>query len=379
MINFKYLSPILVFIALVSIGTGLSGADPAPAAAPATAPAAAPAAEAAEEGGDDLGALGKELAELWGEKVCVAEQASKYEEAVISIACNAEYSTAERDKVLDYLFKKGFIFRGESYDIRGTTGHYWYKFDRKDGSRFRPVFIRLHITSQGPLWGAVRPPAQVAIYIDYLATADELTAWQTLGVPMTFGLKAGDNAKELAQQIEQYKQEAWLSLDLKPAAFAEPDQSASIRDIVEQDLITPHIKNSLEQTGDVWGFVIRDLNSITTTVATTRALFTAMKAEGKNYLLLPAKYNRALVTTANVMDMNNRRITYDMAGMCNKEPGRIWSFIKSKAGAGGVIVRFPASYKRCAHRLSRSLKRDGLVEFKPLSHFFGYKATAKND
>lgn len=337
-------------------------------------PAAAEA--AAGEEGDDLGALGKELSDLWGEKACVAEQASKYEEPVISIACDAEYTSAERDKFLDFLFKKGFAFRGESYDIRGTTGHYWYKFDKKDGSRTRPVFVRLHITSQGPLWGAVKPPAQIAVYIDYLANADELTAWQTLGVPVTFGLKASEGAKELTQQIEEYKQEAWLSLDLKSGTFSEPDQSASVRDIVEQDLIGPHIKSSLEQTGDVWGFVVRDLNNVTTTVASARAVFTAMKAEGKSFVLLPAKYNRALTTTANVMNMNHRRVTYDMAAMCNKEPGKIWAYLKSKAGSGGIIARFPASYKRCAHRLSRTLRRDGKVEFKTLSSFFGYKAPA---
>ncbi len=367
MTNIKKLLAILAATAMVAVlGVTLSAQDK---------PAEAEAAQAPEEG-DDLGALGKELSDLWGEKACVAEQASKYEEPVISIACDAEYTSAERDKFLDFLFKKGFAFRGESYDIKGTTGHYWYKFDKKDGSRSRPVFVRLHITSQGPLWGAARQPAQIAVYVDYLATADELTAWQTLGIPLTFGLKAAEGAKELAQQIEEYKQESWLALDLKSGTFSEPDQSASVRDIVEQDLIGPHIKASLEQTGDVWGFVVRDLNNVTTTVASARAVFTAMKAEGKSFVLLPARYNKALTTTANVMNMNHRRVTYDMAAMCNKEPGKIWAYLKSKAGSGGIIARFPASYKKCAHRLSRTLKRDGRAEFKTLSSFFGYKATA---
>lgn len=356
---------LLILAALLSV-TLLSAQDK---------PAAAEAPAAAEEGSDDLGALGKELGDLWGEKVCVAEQTSKYEEPVLSIACDGEYTSAERDKFLDYLFKKGFAFRGESYDIKGTTGHYWYKFDRKDGSRTRPVFVRLHITSQGALWGAVKPPAQIAVYVDYLSSPEELTAWQTLGIPVSFGLKAAEGAKELAQQIEEYKQESWLSLDLKAGTFSEPDQSTSVRDIIEQDLIGPHIKASLEQTGDVWGFVIRDLNNITTTVASARAVFTAMKAEGKTFVLLPARYNRALTTTSNVMNMNTRRVTYDMAAMCNKEPGKIWAYLKSKAGSGGVIARFPASYKKCAHRLSRTLRRDGRVEFKKLSSFFGFKAT----
>lgn len=368
MMNLKKIS-LLFTLALVTalLGVSFISAQDKAAAADASAPA---------EEGDDLGALGKELSDLWGEKACVAETTSKFEEPVISIACDAEYTSAERDKFLDFLFKKGFAFRGESYDIKGTTGHYWYKFDKKDGSRARPVFVRLHVTSQGPLWGAVKPPAQIAIYVDYLANADELTAWQTLGVPVAFGLKAAEGAKELAQQIEEYKQESWLSLDLKSGTFSEPDQSASVRDIVEQDLIGPHIKSSLEQTGDVWGFIIRDLNNVTTNVASIRAVFAAIKAEGKSYVLLPARYNKALTTTANVMAMNTRRVTYDMAAMCNKEPGKIWAYLKSKAGSGGVIARFPASYKKCAHRLSRTLKRDGRVEFKTLSSFFGYKANA---
>src|SRR5690606_29403080 len=135
-------------------------------------------------------------------------------------------------------------------------------------------------------------------------------------------------------------------LDLKSGEFSEPDQSASVRDIVEQDLISPYIKNALELTGDVWGFVIRDLNNITTTVASARAIFAAMKAESKTYVLLPARYNRALTTTANLMDMNHRRVNYDMAAMCNKEPAKIWTYLKGKAGSGGIIARFPASYKR---------------------------------
>lgn len=377
-----------LFGILLSVGfitllvPALSGAENKPAAVPIASPAAAPAAAPAEaagpaendEGGEDLGALGGEITALWGEeKVCVAEQTSKFEEPVLSIACNAEYTSTERDKVLDLLFKKGYIFRGESYDIRGTTGHYWYKFERKSGPRARTLFVRLHVTSQGPQWGAVKPPARIAIYVDNLATNDELTAWQTLGIPVTFGLKPSEGAKELAQQVEEYKQEAWLALDLKAGSFSEPDQSASVRDIIEQDLIAPYVKNALEQTGDVWGFVIRDLNNITTTVATARAVFAAIKAEGKSYVLLPAKYNRALTTTANVMDINSRRVTYDMAGMCSSSPAKIWTFLRSKASSGAIIARFPASSKRCAHTLSRTLRRDGKLDFKTLSTFFGYR------
>lgn len=362
----------ILFLLLMGGIFALNGAD---------APAAAAAEEKKEESGEaeDLGALGNEMAGLWGEKLCVAEQASKFEEPVISIACNAEYTTGERDKVLDFLFKKGFLFRGESYDIRGTTGHYWYRFERRDGNRVRSVFVRLHITSQGPLWGSVKPPARIAVYIDNLATADELTAWQTLGIPMSFGLKPSESAKELAQRIDEYKQEAWLSLDLRQGAFTEPDQSASVRDIIEQDLIPTHLKNSLEQTGDVWGIVIRDLNNITTTVATARAVFSAVKAEGKSYVLLPAKYNKALTTTANVMDINSRRVTYDMAGMCAKSPSRIWTYLRGKAGTGQIIVRFPANAKKCAHTLSRTLRRDGKTDFRPLSSFFGYVEGATSE
>lgn len=367
MMQYKKTLSIIAFTLLASLAiAGLSAADDKAAAAPA---------EANEEGGEDLGALGGEITALWGEeKVCVAEQTSKFEEPVISIACNAEYTSSERDKVLDLLFKKGYKFRGESYDIKGTTGHYWYKFERRDGSRVRTIFMRLHVTSQGPLWGAVKPPARIAIYIDNLATNDELTAWQTLGVPLTFGIKPAEGAKELAQQVEEYKQEAWATLDLRAGSFTEPDQSASIRNLIEQDLIAPYIKNALEQTGDVWGFVIRDLNNITTTVASARAVFAAIKGEGKSYVLLPAKYNRALTTTANVMDINSRRVTFDMAGMCTSSPSKIWAFLRSKAGKGDVIARFPANYKRCANSLSRTLRRDGKLEFKTLSSFFGYRA-----
>ncbi len=334
---------------------------------------------AATEEAVDLKSLGDEMAALWGEKVCVAEPGSKYEEQVISIACNAEYTSAERDRMLDYLFKKGFLFRGESYDIAGTTGHYWYRFEHREGNRLRSVFVRLHITSQGALWGSVKPPARVAVYVDNLATADELTAWQTLGIPLSFGLKPSENAKDLAQQIDEYKQEAWLALDLRQGAFTEPDQSASVRDIIEQDLIPNHLKNSLEQTGDVWGVVIRDLNNITTTVATARAVFSAIKAEGKSYVLLPAKYNKALSTTANVMDMNARRVTLDLGAMCAKSPAKIWSYVRTKAAHGQVIVRVPANAKRCAHTLSRTLRRDGKTEFRPLSTFFGYAEGAMSE
>ncbi|MFO1526088.1 MAG: hypothetical protein U1F16_08950 [Turneriella sp.] len=362
----KYLSVLAVVSCIGLVTAGLGGQDEK-----------ASAQGEADEGSDDIGALGGEMAALWGEKACVAEQTTKYEEPVISIACDAEYTSGERDKMLDLLFKKGYKFRGESYDIKGTTGHYWYKFEKRDGSRARIIFVRLHITSQGPLWGAVKPPARIAVYVDNLANNEELTAWQTLGVPLTFGLKPADGAKELAQQVEEYKQEAWLALDLRQGSFSEPDQSASVRDIIEQDLIAPYIKSALEQTGDVWGFVIRDLNNITTTVASARAVFAAIKAEGKSYVLLPAKYNRALTTTANLMDINHRRVTYDMAAMCNKSPRTIWTFLRGKSASGAIIARFPASYKRCANALSRTLRRDGRLEFKTLSNFYGYKAPAE--
>ncbi|HRP69414.1 MAG TPA: hypothetical protein PLY93_07780 [Turneriella sp.] len=321
---------------------------------------------------EELKAMAKEMSDLWGERVCASDVTHRYEETVVSIACNAEYQSAERDRMLDYLFKKGYFFRGESYNVKGTTGHYWYKLGKKEGSRTRNLFIRLHITSQGALWGSVKPPTQIALYVDYLSSSDELTAWQTLGVPVTFGLKVSEGAKELLQQLEEYKQEAWVSLDLRQGTFSEPDQTASIRDIIEQDLIAPHIKNAIESTGEVMGFVMRDLNNITTTVASARAIFNAMKAEGKTMVLLPARHNAALSTTANVMGMNNRAVTYDMTMMCKKDPGKIWSFLKSKTNAGGIIVRFQAKDKRCAYRLSRTMRRDGKLEYKKLSSIFGY-------
>jgi len=162
-----------------------------------------------------------------------------------------------------------------------------------------------------------------------------------------------------------------LSLELSQAAFTEPDQAASVRDILEQDLLAPHIKNSLEQTGDVAGISIRELNNITTTVASARAVFATIKGEGKSNVLLPARYNKALTTTANVMSMNTQRVTYDLSGMCAKNSRGIWSFLRSKARSGGVIARIPASYKRCANNMSRTLRRDGKIDFKPLSAIFG--------
>ncbi|MBL8034950.1 MAG: hypothetical protein JNJ69_14685, partial [Leptospiraceae bacterium] len=120
----KYLSVLAVVSCIGLVTAGLGGQDEK-----------ASAQGEADEGSDDIGALGGEMAALWGEKACVAEQTTKYEEPVISIACDAEYTSGERDKMLDLLFKKGYKFRGESYDIKGTTGHYWYKFEKRDGSR----------------------------------------------------------------------------------------------------------------------------------------------------------------------------------------------------------------------------------------------------
>lgn len=316
----------------------------------------------------DPKALGDEMAALWGERLCAAEPGVKYEEQVISLACNAEYTAAERDKMLDLFFRKGFLFRGESYDVKGTTGHYWYRFEHQQ----RMVYVRLHMTSQGVQWGSAKMPARVAVYVDNLTSADELTAWQTLGIPLTYGLGPGDEAAVLAQRIDEYKQEVWLALDLRPEAFSEPGQSAAASDVIGQNLLPEHVKSSLEKTGDVWGVVVRDLNSLTTTVAGARAIFAAIKAEGKTYVLLPARYNRALSTTANIMGMNAHRVTHDLAGMCARSPSRIWNHIREKAGSGQVIVRFPANAKRCANTLSRTLRRDAKTEFRTLSTFFGY-------
>lgn len=325
---------------------------------------------------EDLTALSTELAGLWGEGACVAESTSKYEEPVVSIACNAEYTAVERNRILDYLFKKGLLFRGESYNVKGTTGQYWYRFNKRMGNRTRSLYVRLHVMSQGQLWGAVKPPARMALYIDNLATADELTAWQTLGVPLTFGLKPQEGARELSQQIDEYKQEAWLALDLRQGSFTDSEQNASVREVIEQDLLTSYLQSAVEQTGDVWGFIVRDLNAITTTVASSRSLFHAMKAQEKSFVLLPQKYNRALTTTANVMEMNWRRVTYDMGQMCKKSPTKIWTYLRKKAVSGQIIVRLPASAKKCAYAMSRTIKRDGKIDFKPLSVIFGYLPSA---
>jgi len=130
--------------------------------------------------------------------------------------------------------------------------------------------------------------------------------------------------------------------------------------------------------GNAMGFVIRDLNNITTTVAPARAVFNAMKAEEKTMVLLPAKYNRVLSTTANVMGMNNHQVNYDMALMCRKDAGKIWSYLKGKVTSGAVVVRFPAKDKRCAYRLSRTMRHDGKLEFKELSRVFGYNPASKD-
>lgn len=327
----------------------------------------------------DLAALASEIAALWEGKQCYAEPTAKNGEDVISLACNAEYSAAERNKFLDFVFKKGFVFRRESYTVSGTTGHYWYRLEWRDGQRRRNLYVRMHIISQGVLWGARRPPSQVAIYVDNLATADELTAWQTLGIPIAFGLKPDENAKELAQQIEQYKQEAWLALDPKLSSLTEEDSDISLREVLEQDLLANYFKDALEQTGDVWGITIRALNPITTNVATVRALFSAIKAEGKSYVLLPVNRHPALDTTAHVMGMNAQRVSHDLTAMCARSPARVWNFIRNQAKKGRMIVRFSARAKRCALTLSRTIRRDGSIDFRPLSTFFGYTETVPQE
>ena len=317
--------------------------------------------------------LAQEVAVLWGEKVCAAEENHKYEEIVISIACNAEYTSAERDKFLDFLFKKGFIFGAESYTTHSRTGHYWYKFEQSLNKSSRPIYFRLHIISEGSQWGSLRPPTRLAIYVDNLISTDEITAWQTLGVPVSFGVKPRENTKDLLAKIDEYKQEAWLALDVNPTEFSEPDKPISIQEIIEKELIAPYVKTSIEQIGEPKGVVIRNVNSVTSNVATLRALFTAIKTENKTNVLLPANSNRILTTTANVMAMNFRLITYDMTSMCAKSPQKIWGFLKSKSGRGGIVAKFPASAKRCALQFSKSLRRNDRLEFKSLSNFYNYK------
>ena len=259
-----------------------------------------------ERSNSPLDTIGTSLVQIWREKSCSYYTANERGVPVVSVACTGNYTDTEREKWLHTLFSHKYFLKSEKYRLQPGSGIYVYKTEYPEGSGAL-VYFKLYIRNATALYP--RMPAsgnQVAIYVQDLAELQDLIRWQTLGIPLTYGIiPAKKESQVLLQKVIEYGQEPWISLPLEPkVADATDGRTLSIQETRNPEEFESFLKEYLEDTEKIKGVSHRLGSLYTTNVFAMRALLEKLRSDEKKvirYLDSTAYQDSVAFDTAKIM------------------------------------------------------------------------------
>ena len=255
-----------------------------------------------------LSTVAEELAALWPEKGC-AHYVTRYSgEPLISLACKGDYTSRERQQFLDDIFKKGFILKEQTEKLSPRSGFYLYKTEYPLGSG-KLVFIKLYFRDAVFLWPKTPfNDGSVAVFVEDVYRLKDLVKWQSLGVPLSYGVVPHKReTREVSEKIRTYKQaELWMSLSLEPVKMS-PLRGKILRvgDAMDPEKLKTFLDESFAEVGEVKGVNNRMGSLFTKNVYAMRRLVAALKEREVDYFL-DTQTTRSSVAyeTAQIMSMH---------------------------------------------------------------------------
>ena len=235
----------------------------------------------------NLNPIAQKMEKLFPYKNCATFVTRKSGYPLVSMACRRGYSAEDRDKFLDFLFKSGFVFKKESYRLKEGSGLYLYETENPKSSG-NIIYIKLFFRDARYLWPRTpRKLGHLAIFVTDLYSTKDLIKWQSLGIPLTYGvLPFRKNSKLVAQKVRDYHQKLWLPLSLEPKAMRPTlGRVLTIKDSFDEEKLAQFVNDALESLGEFEGICTRLGSTFTTSVLAMRSVLAPFKAKGVKYFL----------------------------------------------------------------------------------------------
>ncbi|MDH5718080.1 MAG: divergent polysaccharide deacetylase family protein [Spirochaetia bacterium] len=231
--------------------------------------------------------IAEEISKLWSDKNCANHITRDFGYIIASLACEGGYAKAERNNFLDLLFSKGFVLKKESYELEKRQGIYLYKMEYPSNSG-QFVYFKLYFRNADFLWP--RTPLErkiIALYVQDLYQHDDLIMWQTLGVPISYGvLPFRAETSFISDKVREYEQELWMALSLEPLVITpEKGEFLLVKEAHDLEKINTYLDEALQQTGKIKGISNRMGSRFMTETYLVRHLFSQMKEKEINYFL----------------------------------------------------------------------------------------------
>jgi len=253
-----------------------------------------------------LSAVGQSIGALWPEKSCASYVTRHSGYPLVSVACRLGYSKKNRRQFLDAIFKRGFILKNENWDLKPSYAFYLYKTEYPIASG-RYVFFKLYFRNATYLWP--KTPfieGRVAIFVQDLYRMKDLVRWQTLGVPLSYGVVTHKReTAKISETVRNYRQELWMSLSLEPRRMSPLiGKVLTLKAGLDKEKRTAYLDEAFSQVGPMRGVSNRMGSLFTSNVFAMRTLFKDLKTRKVTHYLdtMTAKHSVGF-ETAQVMSM----------------------------------------------------------------------------
>ncbi len=287
----------------------------------------------------DLQTVADNLLQVWPEKACAYHISQDTGYPLVSIACRGNFSATERRNFLDILYKNGYLLKNETYKLRDSSGTYLYKTSNGTISE-DPIFFKVYVREATALYPQMPVTVpQIAIVVNELATEKELADWQSLGVPLTYSLAPFRNeTAELRNRINEYGQEAWVTLRLEPLRSKPSDGKVlTLAEALNADEIE-NFANELNKSlgGEVKGFTYLLGSAFVKNIYALRALMSKLR-EAQITLFLEPGHERNAIETARIMSFHSFQNNAHFSGKAQQLQQQ-WSRILQIAAKNGYAI-----------------------------------------
>ena len=312
--------------------------------------------------------ISEALRSVWPERQCEENVTESMEFTMISIACVGDYTVDSRKKILDIFFKSGLTLIKESYQLDKKSGLYLYKLeDKRDPYNYK--FVKIYVRDSRILWPVhERLNPQIGIFVQNLDNYERLLEWQTLGVPLTYGIISGQPiSSDLSKKVVEYKQELWLTLTLESNKPVDNNyRTLTLEDASDSEKLGNYMDKVFPKDAIITGVSSYQGSLFMKDIFSLRNLFAELRQRGVTYFLDSSADSEGSggYDTARIMSLHAFRAEYNLSGS-ELEMQSIWDKSLAVAQKKGVVIITVDSNNPDALNFLKSLrdKYQDIVEF----------------
>lgn len=305
-----------------------------------------------------------DILKLWPQDKCGSHTTTDHGTRLLSVACSGNFTKKDRKLFLDVLYQYGLKINRETSRFSRNSGiytfHAEYANSKNKWDDFKLV-VKLFFREATYLYKSPYSKPRVALYVDNVYSLDDLLRWQSLSIPVSYGVAPFRQfSEEIARKVKEYRQELWLSLSLDPMDMtADLGSVLTVKDVIEQGFISEYATRAIEQTGEIKGVNDRLGDPFVKNIHALRTLFTVLKKKDVPHVLDTGRVTgSAAYQTAKLMGFKSHTATGYLTDDCSwKSASSRWvQFSKALNRNGKAILVVQADKEDCFKFLAGKVK-----------------------